>query len=258
MSNKLLVSCVLCRNELTSNHLKIHYGSKQCQSGILFSKRVTKRVSTDMKCKFCAFVGKNSNSIAQHEIYCKSNPNRRQKIPSYGMKGKKGKGSNQYINAKILGLLKPQVSQETSEKLKISFLKNFRHCYASKEGNRVLETLLDMLKNVHYGKVYSNKNGREYFLKKEKKIFFYDCCFVDLKIMIEYQGIAYHPKSLQDNWRPPFKNMGSKEQCWEKDRLKESLAKSKGFDIFYIWSDSVDTDLQNIVKNILQKISLKV
>jgi very-short-patch-repair endonuclease len=52
--------------------------------------------------------------------------------------------------------------------------------------------------------------------------------------------------------------MGSKEQCWEKDRLKESLAKSKGFDIFYIWSDSVDNDLQNIVKNILQKISLKV
>ena len=126
MSNKLLVSCVLCRNELTSNHLKIHYGSKQCQSGILFSKRVTKRVSTDMKCKFCVFVGKNNNSIAQHEIFCKSNPNKRQKIPSYGMKGKKGKGSNQYIKgtAKELTIEQRNRWSESTRKYFIEYWKN--------------------------------------------------------------------------------------------------------------------------------------
>lgn len=126
MSNKLLVSCVLCRNELTSNHLKIHYGSKQCQTGILFSQRVTKRDSTNTKCKFCAFVGKNSNSIAQHEIYCKSNPNRRQKIPSYGMKGKKGKGSNQYIKgtAKELTIEQRNRWAESTRKYFIEYWKN--------------------------------------------------------------------------------------------------------------------------------------
>lgn len=33
-----------------------------------------------------------NNSKAQHELYCLSNPNRKKKVPSYGMLGKKGLG----------------------------------------------------------------------------------------------------------------------------------------------------------------------
>ncbi len=50
-----------------------------------------------LKCQFCDKDAKNNNAKSQHEIYCSSNPNKKIKKPSYGMLGKKGKGSNQYI-----------------------------------------------------------------------------------------------------------------------------------------------------------------
>lgn len=48
-----------------------------------------------MYCKFCKRESKTKQSVIAHEIHCKLNPNAKSKIPSYGMKGKKG--SNQWI-----------------------------------------------------------------------------------------------------------------------------------------------------------------
>jgi hypothetical protein len=45
-------------------------------------------------CKFCNKETNTSNSNVQHELYCKSNPNRKIKKASMGMLGKKG--ANQY------------------------------------------------------------------------------------------------------------------------------------------------------------------
>lgn len=71
-----------------------------------------------IKCIFCDKECKSNNSKAQHELYCKSNPNKKDKKPSYGMLGKKGGiGSNQYKKAKELGLPKPSLLQETRDKL---------------------------------------------------------------------------------------------------------------------------------------------
>lgn len=58
-----------------------------------------------LTCNFCGKECKNNNSKAQHELYCKSNSDRKQKIPSYGMLGKKG--SNQFIK----GTAKPMTEQ---------------------------------------------------------------------------------------------------------------------------------------------------
>ena len=48
-----------------------------------------------LTCKYCSRNEKSLTSKSQHEIYCKSNPNKKIKKPSMGMLGKKG--SNQYI-----------------------------------------------------------------------------------------------------------------------------------------------------------------
>lgn len=57
-------------------------------------------------CKFCDKETKNNNAKAQHELYCKSNPDAKQKVPSYGMRGKGGQGiaSNQHIKGTSKGL----------------------------------------------------------------------------------------------------------------------------------------------------------
>lgn len=78
-----------------------------------------------LKCKYCGRVCKNRNSLAQHEIRCKENPNRI-KIKSNSsnfieynklVKLGKRKASNQFIKAKELGLPKPIITEETREKL---------------------------------------------------------------------------------------------------------------------------------------------
>ena len=63
-----------------------------------------------MFCQYCNRAAKTLVSNAQHELYCRSNPNAKIKVPSFGMLGKKG--SNQYIK----GTAKP-LSDNTREKL---------------------------------------------------------------------------------------------------------------------------------------------
>jgi len=68
-----------------------------------------------LNCQFCNKEVKSNNSKAQHELYCKSNPdpNRRKVAPSYGMLGKKG--SNQHIK----GTAKP-LSEQAKEAIRNS------------------------------------------------------------------------------------------------------------------------------------------
>lgn len=66
-----------------------------------------------LNCCYCGRSAINLMSNSQHETYCKSNPNRKIRKPSYGMLGKTGKKS---INQYIKGTAKP-ISDETRKKL---------------------------------------------------------------------------------------------------------------------------------------------
>jgi hypothetical protein len=171
------------------------------------------------------------------------------------MLGKKGSGENQFTKAKKLGLPVPIVSTSTRKKLSESN-KNNQKSYSSKEGNAAIEKLLKLLDGHNYGRIKSFIHGGEMFLTENREnYYFYDLCFRDLTIMVEYQGIAYHPKSLDSNFIPPYKSMGTEFDVWKKDRLKENLAKHNGFEVEYIWSDNADNDIKRIsekIKNLLQ------
>ena len=70
-------------------------------------------------CKYCGRKCKNLNSLTQHEIRCHSNPNRITNCGNHG--ATKGyPGYNHYIKAKLLGLPKPKISEETRKKLSIA------------------------------------------------------------------------------------------------------------------------------------------
>jgi hypothetical protein len=80
---------------------------------------------------------------------------------------------------------------------------------------------------------------------------------LDLKYIVEYQGIAYHPKSVTEDFKVPFKSMGTKEEVWNHDRMKEQAALEHGFTVRYIWSDNVENDIQLVIeelKNILKNV----
>jgi len=118
----------------------------------------------------------------------------------------------------------------------------------SKEATNFFEKIICKLP---YKLDYRYKN-KEYFLYGEGKINFYDFTILDLKIIIEYHGIAWHPhydKLSEDelkDWRNPF---GDK---WTKSEIrKKKLAKNKGFKLYEIWSDE---DLENKINYLIKVI----
>jgi hypothetical protein len=254
MNHKKLCSCVLCRNTITTNQLPIHYGSKQCKTGKLFSVYKQKQ-SRDLKCQFCDFVGKSVNSITQHELYCENNPDKKAKVPSYGMTGKKG--TNHYKRARDLGLPIPKMDLEVKKKLQEGWRKTPK-CYSSKIATDTFKNLIQILGSEDLGRVqfHDGVNNKEFWLvTKDGNYFMYDCCFRDLKIIVEFQGTKFHPKSLQENWIAPFKSMGSKEDVWNKDNAKKQLAEKNGFTVLYIWSDSIESDLSVVTSWVRQRLT---
>lgn len=110
-----------------------------------------------MFCKFCGKECKNLNSLRQHEIRCKNNPD---KIDlSYIKPGhsKGHKGSNQFIKAKELNLSVPVVSDETKKKIGIKS-KNRKHTNESKE--KISKSIRQAIYNNPESYSSSNVNGR--------------------------------------------------------------------------------------------------
>lgn len=86
-----------------------------------------------MLCQYCNREAKTLVSNAQHELYCKSNPNARKKTPSYGMLGKQG--GNQYTKgtAKPLSIETRKRLSEASKKQVWSEERKANHSAAMKE-----------------------------------------------------------------------------------------------------------------------------
>lgn len=85
---------------------------------------------------------------------------------------------------------------------------------------------------------FAVRGSQEKFIysKNNKKLFFYDFCIPKLKIIIEYHGIAWHPKKDDLLWTPIFDGK-TRDEIYEYDKLKESVAIDSGFDYHVVWSD---------------------
>ncbi len=78
-------------------------------------------------------------------------------------------------------------------------------------------------------------SSKEWFIKLNKCLFFYDFTIKPLKIIIEYHGTSFHPKENDLDWNGIY---GEKYDDKIKiDRLKKEVAESKGFKYFYVYSD---------------------
>lgn len=116
------------------------------------------------KCKYCGKECKNKNSLAQHEIRCKQNPNKieiksnfiqYQKDLKMGVKTKIYK--NQYTKAKMLGLPKPEISEKTREKIS-KVWKGRKHSEESKQ--KISASMKKVVKERPESYSASNVNGR--------------------------------------------------------------------------------------------------
>ena len=130
---------------------------------------------------------------------------------------------------------------------------------ASKESTKVFKPLIDWCLSIgiEYDDIYLGLDEKnEYFIKSEN-IYFYDFVIRSKKIIIEFNGIAFHAKPEQLNkneWFNPFTKENAKDNI-EKSKLKYKVAEDKGFVVLEIWSDLNHLDnLELCKKFIIDKI----
>lgn len=129
---------------------------------------------------------------------------------------------------------------------------------ASKESLIIFNPLIDKLKelNIKYEDIYiGSDNKDEYFIRDGNNIFFYDFTIKSKKIIIEYNGILFHPKNENSKWVNPFNKNITPKEAYNKQQYKINLAKNKGFYLLEIWSDdepefNINKCLEFIKKNI--------
>lgn len=90
------------------------------------------------------------------------------------------------------------------------------------------------------------------------KIYFYDLYVKEMKLIVEYNGVVFHPKpnlSYDEllEWKSPLSNMNG-EEILSKDRLKETLALNSGYDFITLWEDDVNAE-QYLYDTIITKLN---
>lgn len=112
-----------------------------------------------INCKYCDRKAKSVNSNTQHEIRCKENPN---KIKTTGSGGRLPgfKGANQFTKAKLLGLPKPVVSEETRKKLSKSGIEQNKNCWTPEKRKQHSESMKRAVRNNPDSYSKNNVSGR--------------------------------------------------------------------------------------------------
>jgi len=131
---------------------------------------------------------------------------------------------------------------------------------ASKESLSVFLPLMDFLsKNeIHIDDIYIGYNGsNEYFIRDGNKIFFYDFTIKSKKIIIEFNGIMFHPKNEKSEWYNPLDRTITTKEAYDRQKYKLDLAKKEGFSVLEIWSDEIEIkNLDKCIEFIKSKIGL--
>lgn len=109
-------------------------------------------------CKFCSAEKKNNNSLVQHQIRCKLNPEKISVTSNLGNFIKKGhKGSNQYLKAEKLGLEKPKITEQTRRKISE---KSKQYVWTSERRSAQSKSMLEAVKKYPDSYNASNVCGR--------------------------------------------------------------------------------------------------
>ena len=181
---------------------------------IVWLKQPTLGINSYMiTCKFCSKECKSNNSKAQHELYCKSNPDAKVKKASMGMLGKKG--TNQFIkgNPTIMSdVAREKVRQANKNRIWTADMKlkhsvsmkraveNNPEAYSSSNRGRVKQIIYDGIKfqgnwelDFYKWCVANNVNCRRNtegfkYVWNGERTYYPDFYLPDLELYVEVKG----------------------------------------------------------------------
>lgn len=151
--------CTKCNAEYSVCVFDKHFNS--CNGELNYWTKKSKGllvVDNEIVCRFCGKVCKNSNSQRNHSRLCKSNPGKQNTYFATNQKEvnelKKANGvSNHYTKARQLGLLPPQITEETRNKLSSNAknkTKEVRDLSAKKSSDTISKKILEGTWHTYY------------------------------------------------------------------------------------------------------------
>jgi len=130
---------------------------------------------------------------------------------------------------------------------------NSRSCASSKASKESLRVLIPFYKYVRKSgiaksDVYWGISGSsEYFIRENEKFVTFDFTIRSIRVIIEYNGIAWHAKNPTDTIKHPYGKTAS--EVYAYDKQKYEMAERQGFTIITIWSDVPHNEnLNNLIK----------
>ena len=133
-----------------------------------------------------------------------------------------------------------------------NILKSKKYHLFSKESMKIFDPICLWLSDIGYeGKIYTaltEYNELKLFESKGKikRCFFYDFALTHPRIIIEYNGEAFHPnpqweQNIWNNWKQPYSNKTA-DDVFEYQENKIRIARDAKFKVLEIWSSTPISD----------------
>jgi len=116
------------------------------------------------------------------------------------------------------------------------------HCYTSKESIRFFIPIYKHLRKNGFSKddIYWGIRGSKEYIINDSGVNMYDFAIPSIGVIIEYNGIAWHPMAETDivGYRTIVQKFQKNtiKDAYHKDRIKLQKARDRGFYVFPIWN----------------------
>ena len=149
---------------------------------------------------------------------------------------------------------------ERAIQIKRAKVNTFSVTRASKESLSVFIPLYKWLRKnniIDKKEIFLGINcSSEFYIRGKDYIYFFDLTVPKLNVIIEFNGIAFHPKTRdQVNFNPIF-GAATKEEIFDTYEKKKEAVTSANFSLLVIWSDeTVENNLSKCKDFILEKLN---
>lgn len=135
------------------------------------------------------------------------------------------------------------------------------HFSSSKSANSFFKKLYRHCRRLGFNRdqmTFKLNYGKEFWLRNDERIYFYDFVLHPLRLIIEFNGEHVHVNpALSLLERKEWKHAYSKKTAEEVENYdldKKKLALNRGYKVFYVWSKTANSDFSTIldlIKDIL-------
>lgn len=110
----------------------------------------------------------------------------------------------------------------------------------SKSACKLFDSVIETLSNegIFFEKVYYGKKEFSKWDSDYNRVYFYDFVINDIKLCVEYNGIMFHPKPNDYEWKSLFSGKGY-DEVREYDMRKQQLITDLGYTLIVVWEDDI-------------------